>query len=273
VDILAYTNGDIQMSTQNTAQILRRLDKALDRLDAAAAPLTAPRLLTIQEAATALGVSRDTVRRMCDRRDIGYVQTEPGTAKRIPLGDLQAWIDRHATPPLLAPNDTAIPPAPERTRKECAHAPTDPLPKEKEGPPLPREAARLSFGAAEQAYQVCRHGSLPGQDPRRIPRMTAARVLERKALSGSGAATDIITVELPSGMVLHGCLVLAKDGRRWVSPPSRVLVWGLEVKLGLDGKPIYDHVVTFASREKADAFSRLALAALDAHLAGGDLHG
>lgn len=61
-----------------------------------------PRLLTMGESATALGVSTDTVRRMCDRREIRYVQAEAGAAKRIALADLQAWIDRHAVPPLRA---------------------------------------------------------------------------------------------------------------------------------------------------------------------------
>lgn len=85
----------------HTAEILQSLAKVLSRLDEIA-PTKAPRLLTTQEAATALGVSRDTIRRMCDRREIRYVQAEAGTAKRIALADIQAWIDRHAVPPLRA---------------------------------------------------------------------------------------------------------------------------------------------------------------------------
>lgn len=84
-----------------TSHILRRLTQVLERLDDVA-PTKTPRLLTIQEAATALGVSRDTVRRLCDRREIGYVQSEPGAAKRIALADIEAWINRHAVPPLRA---------------------------------------------------------------------------------------------------------------------------------------------------------------------------
>jgi hypothetical protein len=101
---------------------------------------------------------------------------------------------------------------------------------------------------------------------------SAATVLEHVPLS-SGAAVGVITIELPSGMVLHGCMVFAKDGRRWVMPPSKVRVWSGEVQLAINRKPIYDPVVTFADRARADAFSSLALAALDAYLAEDPLLG
>lgn len=99
--------------------------------------------------------------------------------------------------------------------------------------------------------------------------MPAATVLEWKSLQ-SGAVIGVIgALELPSGMILHGCLVFSKDGRRWVSPPSKIRVWNGEVQHAVDGKPCYDPCVTFNSREKSDAFSALALEALDAYLAGG----
>lgn len=92
----------VDMDTTDATQvILVSLSRLMDRLDQLA-PASQPRLLTVQEAATALGVSRDTIRRMCDRREIRYVQTEAGAAKRIALADIQAWIDRHAVPPLRA---------------------------------------------------------------------------------------------------------------------------------------------------------------------------
>lgn len=100
----------------------------------------------------------------------------------------------------------------------------------------------------------------------------AATVREYRELH-SGAALAIITLELPSGMVLHDCMVLEKDGRRWVNPPSKVRVWRGEVKTALDGKPIYDPVVSFVDRAKSDAFSALALAALDAYIEGGGFDG
>lgn len=88
------------MSTEEAnAIILRRLGQVMDRLDTIA-PTGPPRLLTMQEAAAALGVSRDTVRRLCDRRELRYVQAGPSTAKRIPQADLQKWIDRHSVAPL-----------------------------------------------------------------------------------------------------------------------------------------------------------------------------
>lgn len=87
------------MDTQDsTSHILRGLSRVLAKLNDITAA-TAPRLLTVAETAAALGVSKDTVRRMCDRREIRYVQTEAGAAKRIALADIQAWIDRHAVPP------------------------------------------------------------------------------------------------------------------------------------------------------------------------------
>lgn len=54
-----------------------------------------PQLLTLPQAATALGVSRDTVHRLCKRGDLPYVQVGFKTAKRISIAALQAWIDAH----------------------------------------------------------------------------------------------------------------------------------------------------------------------------------
>jgi excisionase family DNA binding protein len=59
-----------------------------------------PRLLTIPQTAEALGVSCDTVRRLCDRRELRYVQSGPNAAKRIAVADLQKWIDRNAVEPV-----------------------------------------------------------------------------------------------------------------------------------------------------------------------------
>lgn len=100
--------------------------------------------------------------------------------------------------------------------------------------------------------------------------MAAAQIREYRPLS-SGKVTGVITIELPSGMVLHGCMVLkTDDGRRWVAAPSKVRVFGTDVRTGADGRPVYDPVVSFVDRDKSDAFSAMALAALDEHLAGGD---
>lgn len=89
------------MSPANTELqvILRRLDTLMAAVEALKPE---PRLLELEEAAERLGVSVDTVRRLCDRREIRYVQAAAGHAKRIALADVQAWIDRHAIPPLRA---------------------------------------------------------------------------------------------------------------------------------------------------------------------------
>lgn len=104
--------------------------------------------------------------------------------------------------------------------------------------------------------------------PQRRAESYSARVLEHKALSGSGAAKHVIALELASGMIIYDVLILEKDGRRWASPPSRIRVWGGEVKFALDGTPIRDKVISFTDRARADAFSAVALDALDRYLAG-----
>ena len=87
------------MSTEHAQAILRRLDQVLARLEEVR-PVHVPRLLTIQEAADSLGVSRDTIRRMCDRRELRYIQDGPGASKRIAAQDLQAWADQRAVAPV-----------------------------------------------------------------------------------------------------------------------------------------------------------------------------
>ena len=93
-----------------------------------------------------------------------------------------------------------------------------------------------------------------------------ARILDHRALTGAGSVTDIITIALPSGMILHNCMVVEKDGKRWVSPPDRLRSRGGEIQKKSDGRPIYEKVVSFADRARADAFSAMALAALEEHL-------
>lgn len=88
------------MSPDN-AEVQAVILRKLDALVAAVQTLKPePRLLTIQEAANVIGASKDTVRRMCDRREIATVQVDAGRAKRIALSDLQAWIDTNTVPPL-----------------------------------------------------------------------------------------------------------------------------------------------------------------------------
>ncbi len=92
----------------------------------------------------------------------------------------------------------------------------------------------------------------------------------------AGACIGLIRgLELPSGMVLHGCMVFQQAGHRWVNPPSKPRLRNEKVFRGHDGKIAYDPVVSFADRSRQDAFSEMALVALDEYLsnqkAGGQL--
>ena len=60
----------------------------------------------------------------------------------------------------------------------------------------------------------------------------------------------------PSGLLLKECTLHEKNGSRWVSFPGRP--W-----TGKDGTTQYTNFVEFVSREHADTFRELALAAID----------
>lgn len=81
------------------ALILRKLDQLNAKVDSLG-PTTVPRFLTIAEAAEAYRVSKNTIRRACDRRELRFSQDKPGAAKRIAAKDLQTWADRRAVAPL-----------------------------------------------------------------------------------------------------------------------------------------------------------------------------
>ena len=78
----------------------------------------------------------------------------------------------------------------------------------------------------------------------------------------------LLTVALPSGLVVHACPVFHQAGRRWVATPGRARIRNGVVVKGTDGRPIYDPTITFADRSRQDAFSALALAALDEYQRG-----
>lgn len=96
--------------------------------------------------------------------------------------------------------------------------------------------------------------------------MAAATVREYRPLRAGACIGVIGALDLPSGMTLHGCMVFHQAGRRWVNPPSKPRLQGEKVLRGRDGRVSYDPVVSFADRDKSDAFSSLALTALDEYL-------
>lgn len=123
-----------------------------------------------------------------------------------------------------------------------------------------------------------RDGHKPNQDQhsRTAGLLTTPQteVTEWRPLS-SNTMRGLFSVQLPSGLLLHGCSLHVGDRGPWISLPSKVRVSHGEVSTYL-GKPVYDKVVEIPDRERRDAFQAAVLAALAAHpeagrvLAGGD---
>ena len=76
-----------------------------------------------------------------------------------------------------------------------------------------------------------------------------------------------VDVMMPSGMVLHRCVIFEKDGQRWIAPPSRPVVDRDGIaKRSADGKTFYEDTVSFKDRWVRQRWSDAVVAALlDAH--------
>jgi hypothetical protein len=77
---------------------------------------------------------------------------------------------------------------------------------------------------------------------------------------GRGSLSGAFDLELPSGMIVRSCSLFEKDGKRWVSGPSK--------KIGTGETAKYERLVEFTSRDIAEKFNVAALAALGDHLGG-----
>jgi|SRR5215470_6287883 len=71
-----------------------------------------------------------------------------------------------------------------------------------------------------------------------------------------GTLQGFFTVGLPSGMVIHDFSLHVNGRSRWVGPPSKRYA-------KKDGTEAFEPLVQFSSRQAADRFRDLALAALD----------
>jgi hypothetical protein len=93
--------------------------------------------------------------------------------------------------------------------------------------------------------------------------MTAFVIEELRLVTKPGALRGWLTVMQPSGQRIHDCGVYCKDGRWWVSPPSKPRVGrdGTQMR-DHDGKAVWQPVVSFASREIGDKWSAAVLDAL-----------
>ena len=75
---------------------------------------------------------------------------------------------------------------------------------------------------------------------------------ERNSLRG------FLSIELRSGMILHGCTLHEKNGSRWVGLPAK--------EYTKEGERAWVPLVEFASKEVRQAFQEQALAAFDAYM-------
>ena len=71
--------------------------------------------------------------------------------------------------------------------------------------------------------------------------ITNAKLIGKKSLVGS------FDLEMPSGLIVRGCMLFEKNGKRWVNFPSK------EYQKS-DGSKGYFPLLEFASREISDKF-------------------
>ena len=88
-------------------------------------------------------------------------------------------------------------------------------------------------------------------------------VIEEFRPVAKGALRGWITVMQPSGQRIHDCGLFVRDGRWWVSPPSKPHIGrdGAQLK-DPSGKLRWDPVVSFGSRVAAERWASAVLAAL-----------
>jgi hypothetical protein len=79
--------------------------------------------------------------------------------------------------------------------------------------------------------------------------------LQKNTLQG------FVSLELPSGMIIHDCTMHEKNGSRWIGLPAR--------QFEKDGERAWSPLVEFSSKEARNKFQDAALAAFDEHLGGG----
>ncbi len=77
--------------------------------------------------------------------------------------------------------------------------------------------------------------------------------LENHAMRG------VLTLTLPSGLVIHNCHLLEAGGRRWVGLPARRFLMA-------DGKVHYEPIIEFTTRKAHRNFEHAALEVVEAYL-------
>jgi hypothetical protein len=86
---------------------------------------------------------------------------------------------------------------------------------------------------------------------------------ELRPVTKPGVLRGWLTVMQPSGQRIHDCGLYCKDGRWWVSPPSKPRVGrdGQQMR-DPNGKVLWQALVSFASRELSDRWSEAIIATL-----------
>jgi len=77
-------------------------------------------------------------------------------------------------------------------------------------------------------------------------KITNQRILRKNSLVGA------FYLELPSGLIIRGVMLFEKNGKRWVSFPSKEYVKP-------DGTKQYSPLLEFVNRDIADKFQALVL--------------
>lgn len=81
----------------------------------------------------------------------------------------------------------------------------------------------------------------------------------------SDAMRGLCDVILPSGMVLHRCVVFVKGDRAWAAPPAKKSsAKTATVQYGVDGKSRSEQAVSFVDRPTQDCWSSAVIEALHA---------
>lgn len=88
------------------------------------------------------------------------------------------------------------------------------------------------------------------------------RILEFKTFE-KNSLRGFCDVEMPSGMIIHGITIFEKDGTRWASPPSKAAIGKSGTQIHRDGKPLYNPIVSFTTKELRDKWSDAVIKALD----------
>lgn len=87
-----------------------------------------------------------------------------------------------------------------------------------------------------------------------------------------GALLGFVDFELPSGLILRGCTLMATTGRRWIGLPGRPRIdaEGRHLRDPASGKGLWVPVVEIPDPDTRVRFYSQALAAVDALLADGE---